>query len=215
MKKLVFGLVVLSFISSLWCSNALAVGFGVFVDLSSGSGDAEWDTDTVSWDVDTSAAAIGFVLDTAPTNERTFNYRLNAGLAGQDLEDDDGTTVESVGIYAENIFGFALVKNERVRWWLGPLVRVGIYSGETDTFIFNGDSIQTDIDYAEFGIGAVTGLNFNINDKVVLSPSIGFRHCGFAGTGTTNEVIGGTRFSTEEDISGTTTSVFANFAVLF
>jgi hypothetical protein len=117
--------------------------------------------------------------------------------------------------YAENIFGFALIRDENVRWWLGPLVRVGIYSGETDTFNTGGGTQQIDFDYAEIGFGAVTGVNFNIKDRLILAPSIGFRHCVFAGTGEINEYSGGVHYYWEEDITGEVTSVFANFAVLF
>jgi hypothetical protein len=215
MNKLLFALVALIFTTSLWCSNALAVGIGGYVDVSGGSGDYEWDSDVQRWDIDTSAAAVGFVLDTAPMNERTFNYRLNAGLAAQDVEADDGINLEAGGIYAENIFGFALIRNENVRWWLGPLVRVGIYSGETDTFNISGGTRQIDFDYIEFGFGAVTGVNFNINDRVILAPSLGFRICAFAGTGEINDYIGGWHYYFEEDFSGNATSAFANFAVLF
>jgi hypothetical protein len=148
-------------------------------------------------------------------NERTFNYRLNAGLAAQNIEDDFGFEIEAGGIYAENIFGFALIRDENVRWCLGPLVRVGIYSGETDPINIGGVTQQIDFDYAEVGIGAVTGVNFNINDRLILSPSIGFSVCGFAGTGEINEYVGGVHYYWEEDISGGTTSAFANFAVLF
>ncbi|ALC14911.1 hypothetical protein DSOUD_0110 [Desulfuromonas soudanensis] len=215
MKKSLLGLVALVFISSLWSSSALAVGIGGYVDVSGGSGEAEWDSDFQSWDIDASAAAFGFVLDTAPMNERTFNYRLNAGLAAQNFEDDLGVEMEAGGIYAENIFGFALIRDENVRWWLGPLVRVGIYSGETDPVNIGGGTQQIDFTYAEFGIGAVTGVNININDRLILAPSLGFRICGFAGTGEINEYVGGVHYYWEEDISGGTTSAFANFAVLF
>jgi hypothetical protein len=148
-------------------------------------------------------------------NERTFNYRLNAGLAAQNIEDDFGFEIEAGGIYAENIFGFALIRNENVRWWLGPLVRVGIYSGETDTFNIGGGTRQIDFDYIELGAGAVTGLNFNIDDRLILAPSLGFRICGFSGTGEINDYIGGVQYYFEEDFSGNATSAFANFAVLF
>jgi hypothetical protein len=215
MKKSLLGLVALVFISSLWSSSALGIGIGGYVDVSGGSGDAEWDSDVQRWDIDTNAAGFGFVLDTAPMNERTFNYRLNAGLAAQNIEDDFGFEIEAGGIYAENIFGFALIRDENVRWWLGPLVRVGIYSGETDTFNTGGGTQQIDFDYAEIGFGAVTGVNFNINDRLILAPSIGFRYCVFAGTGEINEYVGGVHYYWEEDITGEVTSVFANFAVLF
>ena len=64
-------------------------------------------------------------------------------------------------------------------------------------------------------VGVGHGFRFNINDRLILAPSIGFRHCVFAGTGEINEYSGGVHYYWEEDITGEVTSVFANFAVLF
>lgn len=195
MKRLALMTVVLLLLSS----TAFAIGIGPFLDISGGSGESEWESDYDSWDVDTSTGAIGFVLDTAPTNERTFNYRLNVGIANQVMKDDFGDELDSTGIYIENIFGFAFLKNENFRWWAGPLIRLGYYSGEVD-------NSNIDIDYAEFGIGAVTGWNFRAG-STIFSPSIGFRVNGFAGTGDDGYY--------EEDIEGNTTTAFANVALLF
>jgi len=214
MKRSVVWLIALSFVSTLWCSNAAAVGLGFYLDGGSGSGEAEWESDTVAWDIDTKTAAVGFVLDTAPTNEKNFNYRLNVGLGSQNWEDTDGIELKSGGIYVENIFGFALKKSETFRWWLGPLVRLGYYSGETDTFYVAGDPAKVEVDYAEFGIGAVTGMNFKIN-KVILAPSLGVRFSGFAGSGTSTITTGGVTYSVDEDIEGNTTTGFLNLALMF
>lgn len=215
MKRSVVWLIALSFVSVLWCTNASAVGVGFYLEGGGGSGEGEWESDTVAWDIDTTTAAVGFVLDTAPTNEKNFNYRLNVGLGSQKWEDTDGVEVDAGGVYVENIFGFALKKSETFRWWLGPLVRLGYYSGESDTYYDGvGDSAKFEFDYAEFGVGAATGMNFKIK-KVILAPSVGVRFCGFAGTGTVSGVLGGTPFSFEEDIEGNTTTGFANIAILF
>lgn len=179
-------------------SSAFAVGMGPFLDLSGGAGEAEWDSDYYSWDVDTRTAAVGFVLDTAPTNESTFNYRLNVGFANQVMEDDFGDELDSGGVYFENTFGFAIVKNENFRWWAGPLIRIGFYSGETDSNI--------DIDYAEVGIGAVTGWNFKTG-AAIIAPSVGIRFNGFSGTGDFGYY--------EEDIDGNSTTAFVNVGLLF
>lgn len=202
MKRIFLLLIAACITPCLFYSNAFAVGLGAYIEGSAGSGEAEWDSDTTAWDIDSSGGAIGFVLDTSPTNKSNFNYRLNIGITAQDWEDDAGYTLEAAGITIENTFGFALNKTEKFRWWLGPLVRVGFFSGETDT------PIKIDVNYFEFGIGAATGLNFNINNKVVLSPSLGFRISGYAGTG---EWPNGY----EEDIEGNTTTGFFNLAVLF
>lgn len=148
-------------------------------------------------DNDAKTGAFGFVLDTAPTSERVFNYRLNVGLARQefDLDFDPKTKMKSDGIYVENIFGFALARNESFRWWAGPLVRVGYYVGELN---------DEDLDYGEFGVGAVTGLNFKVGNTVI-SPSVGFRYSGLAG-----------EFDDfDDEFEGYTSNIFANLAVMF
>ena len=208
-------LFIASFITLLlWSTNSFASGLGVFIDASEGrSGEIEWENDFNSRDVDSKAAAFGFVLDTAPTNEKAFNYRLNVGFARHEFEDVD--KIKSKGIYAENIFGFALIKNEALRWWAGPLVRVGFYSGDTDTIqIVPGTLEKTEVDYAEFGVGAVTGLNVKVGN-VILSPSIGVRFSGYAGEGeiTTQNGFGTSSF--KEDFEASSTNIFANFALLF
>lgn len=194
----------------LFSSTAFAVGFGVFADFSSGSGEAEWDGGS-EWDIDSDMVAGGFVLDTAPSNESTFNYRLNIGLADQTLEDDYGEDLDATGFYVENIFGFALIKKENFRWWLGPLVRIGYYSGEAEIegLVYEA---EIDFDYIEFGVGVVTGLNFKAG-QVVISPSIGVRYSAFAGEGEFEET--GTYYKYEEDIEAYTVTAFANIALLF
>jgi hypothetical protein len=194
------GLLVASFvIVLLWSSSSFAVGFGAFVDGAFGSGSAEWDRDNRSFDIDSRTFAVGFALDTATTNEKLFNYRLNLGYIRHEFEDEHNNTVKTNGVYAENIFGFALVRNENFRWWAGPLLRVGYLSGGTG-------SDGTDFKLGEFGVGAVTGLNFKTGNAI-LSPSIGVRFNGYGGEGT--------RGGSNQDITQSTTNVFANFAVLF
>jgi len=208
-------LFVASFFTILLLSqNSFAIGIGGFIDGSRGSGEAKWDSDYNSWDNDSNAFAFGFVLDTAPTNEKFFNYRLNVGLAKQEMKDQDDNKMKSYGIYAENIFGFAFIKNENFRWWGGPLVRVGYYTGETDSYQVGLTTIKTELDYAEFGVGAATGLNFKVK-KVILSPSIGLRHSGWAGVGTTTTKTSYGDSTYKEDITGNSTNIVANFAVLF
>jgi hypothetical protein len=194
------GLLVASFvIILLWSSSSFAVGLGAFVDGAVGSGSAEWDGSSRSFDIDSRTLAVGFALDTATTNERLFNYRLNVGYVRHEFEDESNITIKTNGIYAENIFGFALVREESFRWWAGPLLRVGYLSGDTGT---DG----TDFQLVEFGVGAVTGLNFKTGNTI-LSPSIGIRFNGYGGEGT--------RGGAGRDITQDTTNVFANFAVLF
>jgi len=202
------------FILLLLSENSFAVGLGGFIDASTGSGKAEWESDYNSWDIDSNAFAFGFVLDTAPTNEKIFNYRLNVGFAKQEIKDEYNEKMKSNGIYAENIFGFAFIKNENFRWWGGPLIRVGYYSGDADSYRVGSTTYETKFDYAEFGVGAVTGLNFKAGNAI-LAPSIGFRVNGFGGEGTITQKTSFGSSSYTEDITGNSTNIFANFAVLF
>lgn len=194
--------------------NSFAVGLGGFIDASGGSGKAEGESDYESWDIDSNAFAFGFVLDTAPTNEKTFNYRLNVGFAKQDIKNENNDKLRSNGIYIENIFGFAFIKNENFRWWGGPLIRLGYYSGDADSYRVGSTIYEAKFDYAEVGVGAVTGLNFKAG-KAILAPSIGFRVNGFGGEETITEKTSYGNSSYTEDITGNSTNIFANFAVLF
>ena len=201
------------FILLLWSPNSFAVGVGFSFDGSSGSGenDSGWD----SIDLDSKSAGFGFVLDTSPTNESVFNYRLNIGYGYHELEQDDGFDFDSNGIYIENTFGFAMVRNENFRWWAGPLVRTGYYEGDSNSQeVGPAVTMKGDVDYVELGIGAVTGMNFKTGG-VVISPSLGFRISGFYGDTEWRSRDSYGTWSDSEDFEAGTTSVFANIALLF
>lgn len=74
--------------------------------------------------------------------------------------------------------------------------------------------MKADVDYAEVAVGGVTGLNFRVG-QAILAPSVGLRISGLAGDGTITINDGFGTFSLDEDFEGNTTSVFANFSVLF
>jgi hypothetical protein len=191
-----------------------AAAMGPYLDLSSGSGTFEWDSDNFEFDVDTGSAAIGFALDSAPTGPANFNYRLKIGLERQDLEDESNDTLEMGGLVIENVFGFALVRQPDFRWWAGPLVRIGFYSGETDDhYGTNGDRYKTEADLFEFGVGLATGINFKIGPHTYLAPSAGVRFIGASGTGTVKNLDQRTQF--DDDLAGHMTNIFVNISLLF
>jgi hypothetical protein len=193
---------------------ARAVGIGPYVDFSGGSGEFEWDRSNFEFDVDVATGAVGLAIDTAPTGRSYFNYRLNIGLEAQDLEDDSGTTMELGGLTIENVFCFTVANQPRLRWWVGPLVRLGFYSGETDFYYDSfGDLNRTEADLFEFGIGVATGLNIRVNRNLILAPSAGFRFIGASGEGEIINYTAGTR--DEEDLTGGFSTLFVNFALLF
>ena len=113
--------------------QAGAVSMGPYVDISSGSGTVEWDISGYEFDVDTNSVAVGFALDTAVTNQSFFNYRLNIGFEGQELEDEVNDNLDLNRITFENIFGFALLQQPDLRWWGASLIRFGYCRGDTNT----------------------------------------------------------------------------------
>lgn len=189
------------------------VSMGPYFDFSSGSGTFEWDSDGIEFDVDSRNAAVGFALDST-TDHSIFNYRLNIGIERQDLEDEYGDTLEMGGIVFDNVFGFAMVRQQNFRWWAGPLVRIGFYSGETDDYYDTyGDRSKTEVDLFEFGIGVATGINLRVGPHTLLAPSAGIRFIGASGTGTFKNFDLHTQY--DDDLSGGMTNFFVNFSLLF
>lgn len=201
------------------------IGIGPYVDLGAGGGELEWDGPGYSWDVGVGTAAVGFVLDTAPIGPAVFNYRLNVGFEGQVLEEDDNedNALEMSGVTVENIFGFAVVRKPTLRWWVGPLVRFGYYAGETDDYIAPDPGVgpltfsryRTEAELFEFGVGAATGLNIPVGKarSMFLAPTVGFRVVGIGGEGEIHNLDTGTVI--EDDLTGSYSTVFVNFALLF
>jgi len=202
-------------------SNGYAAGFGLFADLGGGSGEAEWDDDVDSFDIDFANAGFGFVLDTGPTSPRVFSYRLLAGFEAQTLEDDFGVEVDVAGAMVENVFAFGLVKQPNFRLWAGPLVRVGVYSGESDTYVSSslpGYAERIELDSVwEFGLGGALGANFRIARHMILAPTIGFRFLGGGGEGETYliETSSGNTSVYRDDLSFGVATAFINLSLLF
>lgn len=195
--------------------NAEAVvAMGPYLDISSGSGNLEWDSDHSEFDVDASAGGVGFALDSTRGDQANFNYRLNVGFEGQNLEDETDLKMKMGGIVVENIFGFAIMRQPDMRWWAGPLLRIGFYSGETDDYYDTyGDRSKTEADLFEFGVGVATGITLKIGPHTYLAPSAGVRFIGISGTGTVKNLDLHSQY--EDDLSGNLTNLFVNFSLMF
>jgi len=208
-------------------SSAKAIGFGPYVDVSTGSG--EWNNWCLwgpcsSDDYDITTAGFGLAVDTAPTGKTIFNYRLSIGYERQDMEDIEpmypeygssyDLTLKLHGISVENVFGFAVLRRPNLRWWVGPLVRIGFYKGETEDYYgVLGDRRRTEADLTEYGVGVSSGVNIRVRKNMVLAPEAGFRFVYADGDGTDiNDTIG---IRSEKDIDGSFSAVFLNFALIF
>ena len=179
---------------------AQAARYGFFLETASGLGDAEWDSDTYDWDIDTEQFAFGLAIDGDPSPDQPFSLRVNIGLTNLDIEDDNHDTLESDGIYSEVLFTFSPIRTDQMRWWLGPLFRIGYYHGE-------GDGFNVDVDFTELGVGVATGFNIDMG-AVIVSPSIGWRTNSYSGRGRLEDGF-------HEDWSGNASSIFFNLATFF
>ena len=189
-------------------SKAEAFGLGVYG--SSGSGSADWDREF--WDgssykneKDSKYSTFGFVMDTAVAKNTLFNYRLSVGSVDLKYEPGDCcATYELEGIVFDNDFGFALIRKEKFRLWIGPELRIGFYEGE-----IKGSSPKIDIDMVEVGLGPVIGANFHLGSVVTLSLKAG--------------LLSTEAYATQSDISGypdadidiSGSHTFANLALIF
>jgi len=178
---------------------------GVSMELGGGSGQFDENDLIYETDVDTGYGNIGFVFDSNPYAEGSnFSYRLNAALERHDYEDDFGVTMETGALVFDNTFAFTLIKSANANFWVGPQIRVGFLSGETDEEIF-GDPLE--ISGAMFGLGVVFGTNIKTSDHVGVGLSAGLRSTGLAG-----EMESG---AFDDDFEAHTNEAFMNFALLF
>lgn len=176
---------------------------GVSMELGGGSGEFERNFFIDDTDVDTGYGNIGFVFDSNPYAEGSnFSYRLNAALEGHNYEDDFGETMETGALVFDNTFAFTLTKSANANFWVGPQIRVGFLSGETE----HGDP-PLEINGAMFGLGVVVGTNIKTSEHVGVGLSVGLRSTALAG-----DMEEG---AFEDDFEAHTNEAFMNFALLF
>jgi hypothetical protein len=167
--------------------SASAAGFGVYLKTENDSS-VDWtlsDPGFADEEADGSirTQGVGFVLDTAPTDQDVFNYRLNVGY--ERLEGTIDHIDPSFGIFSEEFnldglavdhtFGFAVFKKEKVRVWLGPQLKVGFYAG-------SDSSVDTVM--ARLGIGFLVGANFKVASHFTIAGTVGVSASGYGGVRT-------------------------------
>lgn len=175
---------------------------GLSLEFGGGSGNFDENEIIFDTDVDTGYANIGFVYDSNPYAEYgNFSYRLNIALENHDYK-DRGVTLETGALVFDNTFAFTLVNSEQATFWIGPQIRVGFMSGETDEFF---DPLE--VSGSMLGLGAVIGTNIKTASHIGIGLSAGLRGSGLAGE---MSVSG---FS--DDFTGRTAESFVNLALLF
>ncbi|HEY3176703.1 MAG TPA: hypothetical protein VGK94_13190 [Candidatus Polarisedimenticolia bacterium] len=187
--------------------RAFAVGLGGYLSVGGGKADWTYDFDVagdVDADGDTGRAGLGFVMEIHPAGPSLFNYRLGVGYEafGADFDFDNGPSdeLELVGLVMDHTFGFALMRHDVARLWIGPQVRIGLYGG-------GFDDLPGDVFAAEFGIGGAFGANFHVGDAFTISTVAGIRVSGYGASNDDNGVA-------EGDITGAGGSAFLNLAFM-
>jgi len=161
-----------------------AVGLGFYLKFSGGRSDLDVEFDgyfndgnDLEVDGDVGVTGFGFVLDTAVAKDRIFNYRLN--LTVEDVEYDgfggyfNNYSFDFTRLAMDHSFGFAILRKETVRLWIGPQIRFSVMSGD-----FNNPISYSKIDVDDvygFGGGIVLGANIHFGPIVSLCIDTGHR----------------------------------------
>jgi hypothetical protein len=174
---------------------------GLSLEFGGGSGNFDGNRIIFDTDVDTGYANIGFVYDSNPYAEYgNFSYRLNIALERHNFK-DRSVTLETGALVFDNTFAFTLAQSEAATFWIGPQIRVGFMSGETDDF----DPLE--VDGSMFGLGAVVGTNIKTASNLGMGLSAGIRRTALAGD------MSESGFS--DDFTGHAAESFVNLALLF
>jgi hypothetical protein len=187
-------LLLLLMVAGASADRVFALGFGGYAYGGGGPVEGSYDFDggpDLDMDGGTLHRGWGFVMEVHPAGRSIFNYRLNMGFekfhACFDFEDTSptfGPDFDAVGVAMDHTFGFAVLRHDVARLWIGPTVRLGFYAGEGDI-----DEVGVDGDFvvAEAGVGAAFGANFHIGHRFTISPSIGYRRSAYAGINDDND----------------------------
>jgi hypothetical protein len=195
----------IALIGSVVSTQAMAIGKGFYVHM--GSGSADWTADfdigqTRDFDSDTSHLGVGFVLDTATDGDRLFNYRFQVGY--EQFKSDSSSQLanwEMGSLVVDQDFGFGIVRNDNLRFWIGPELRISISADSKDNL---------DMALIGFGIGPAIGINFHTSDSVSLGLKGGYMIMNYGGAGDDTSVFDNNiEYSVDENF------LFFNFAVLW
>ena len=155
MKKILAAAV---FCAAFTASQALAASYGFYFEGAGGIGSMDFESDNAT-DTDVEAYGFGFVADTNATGKKALGWRMEVGLESMDIDFDTGYSLDLDGLAVEAALEIPLKKSGVVRWWFGPLVRLGIYNGD---FSGIGDD---NVDVYTAAAGAALGMNLFPNPE--------------------------------------------------
>lgn len=210
--KSIYCVAVMLMICSLTCvQNVEAFGLGISGGYGAGKAEHTYKQATtyggdVKYNYDTERMSIGVVMDTNLSKDKLFNYRLGLSYEAEDFE-RTGFKYRAHGGCIENDFGFGIIRDDSIRLWIGPELRISYFEKDW------GNGVKTSL--AEVGMGPVVGLNININPGITLAAKAGYMIIGTGGTikQPTSTIYGSS--VQEKDIEGTGNYPILNFALIF
>lgn len=148
--------------------SALATGLGLYFEYGNVF-DGQLDH-TIAGDVDFDEDHFGggFAFDTNVANDRLFNYRLDVGYQHVDGDYGPFGDLDGDGLVLHNAFGFGVFRNDRVRVWLGPAVRLSFD-------FFDEVPVFDNVFKLGVGLGPEVGINLHTGDLVSLGLTAGYQ----------------------------------------
>lgn len=179
MKKVIYIIVAVIALITLLHETGIAGGIGLYGSWSTGknfikhsnSSEIRMESD---FDRNVMSYGGGFVADTNLGGTSIFNYRFRLGYDYEVLESDKSCYMNRV--MWSNTFGFAVLRDDMVRLWVGPQIGIGYYWGR-DVIIMPEQVAIRYIDRSLLNIhlGLVLGLNVNITEHFSLAFEGGMR----------------------------------------
>ncbi|MFC1849497.1 hypothetical protein ACFL27_04730 [candidate division CSSED10-310 bacterium] len=165
-------------------TTAFALGLGFTIPVGSGSATAHYESGYDSQETDFTFIGFGFQMDLATAKDKLFNFHLEATYIK--LENEDTSDIFDLdGIMINSDFGFGLVRSDRIRFWVGPEVRITYFpEDDSDT---NQD--YEDEGYLGLGIGPVIGLHIHAGSLITVVLKSQFVFAVFEGVNSTIDNI--------------------------
>lgn len=161
--------------------SASAAGIGAYVGYSGDKGTIGDVPIFVLQEVDTSSDRIdvGFLYDSHPRGDDLFSYRFEAGYSHgwANAKSRAGLlpnpqpydrSYETNGFATNHYFTFGVVRNERVRFWLAPVVGLSLDFPDIEG---SGTPYSLSV-----GGGGALGANFHVNEHLSLTASAGYQY---------------------------------------
>lgn len=117
------------FCAAFGASQAQAASYGFYFEGAGGIGNMDFESMNAT-DTDVETFGFGFMADTNATGKKALGLRFEAGLESMDIDLDTGSTLDLDGVAVQAALEIPFKKSGVVRWWFGPLVRLGIYNGD-------------------------------------------------------------------------------------